>query len=89
MTEDKIGTITGTATFEQVIIKEGDSGRAIVVGEYSGNRTAYETEVNRIFVSGLQLGKIDGKLMFKPEEKDGWVWVEATKEELRITTEKP
>ena len=94
MSDDIIGTIEGTATYESVrITRQPDSDRLQVAGEYDGNpeATIYGVEPGHLFVGGLQFNMENGSMTvtIEPPTDNEFVWVEASETELRITKENP
>lgn len=89
MSDDIIGSIEGTATFEIVEILKEKSGKARVVGTYHGSTTTYETDLHRVHIGGMPLNYLDHSLALEPPGDENYLWVEATKDELRITEERP
>lgn len=91
MPDDIIGSVTGTATFEVVKIRPSvdDDDRIEVAGRYLDSHTTYSAPDDEVFLGGLQLTELAGKLCVEHPDDDGWVWVEATETELRITKENP
>lgn len=92
MSEDNvIGSIEGRATFDRVVIRPSSDGdRIYVAGHYMNDTTTYSAPEYSVKVGGVVLGQLDGEFELLPsDEIDGWVWVEATKDELLITAEKP
>lgn len=86
MTDDTIGTITGTATFEAVeILKQSDT-KVRVVGSYMGDTTTYETERSRVRLFGNKFDYLEHSFAIRPEGDDEWIEVEATEDRLLIGT---
>lgn len=88
MTDDAIGTITGTATFEAVDVMAQDGEKVRVRGQYDQSETVYETDRDRLHIAGAKASLTDGTLSLHAKEGE-WLWVEATEDELRITKEQP
>ena len=90
MTEDVIGAIQGTATFEKVIIRPGDDDRVHIEGDYMDSTTTYSAPPYQTYIGGVRIGDVEGQFTLLPnDEIEGWVWVEAKEDELHITMEEP
>jgi hypothetical protein len=90
MSDEIIGSITGTATFDWVEVapKETEGGmKANVIGYYDGSTTAYRCDLDRVRIGGLKLRSLHDVLQLEPEDRP--VWVEATDDLLLIQDEKP
>lgn len=87
MTDDIIGSITGTATYERVAITPGDN-RVEVIGIYLGDKTTYAAPHGKVYIGGMELDLIHDEFWLTPEDGD-FLWVESTGEELYITEDKP
>lgn len=82
------GTISGTMTFDYVeIAPKEDTTTVVVIGTYDGDLTHFECDQSQVLVGGLRLRAMFDAIQLEPEDKDGWVEVEATPDELRITSE--
>lgn len=88
MSDDPIGTITGTATFDAVDVIPQDGEKVRVRGQYGQSETVYETDHDRLYIAGAQAALSEGTLSLHAGE-GSWLWVKATDDELRITKEKP
>jgi len=86
--DDVIASIEGTATFNHVIIyREGEMVR--LAGTYSEeSETVYEGPPGCIFIEGMQMVVGDSEAVTLEANEGEWIWVEATEDELRITSEK-
>jgi hypothetical protein len=89
MSDDIIGSITGTATFDYIVVSEKDYGRVEVIGVYGEDTTHYTCAEERIRIGGFPIRQMEGYFELKPVDDDDWVWVEATEDKLIISTEKP
>lgn len=83
MTDDVLGTITGTATFETVELLKVDDGKMRVVGVYHGDSTTYETDANRVRLFGHEIMYLEHSMAIEADENE-WIEVEATKDRLYI-----
>lgn len=85
MSDDTIGTVTGTGTFNHVsVYRENDMVR--VLGTYTdGGTTLYEAPPDSVRVGGLEMMVGDEEAVTLTPPDDEWVIVEATEDELRIT----
>jgi hypothetical protein len=89
MSDDIIGSITGTATFEWVEVSPVEGSDTVrVIGYYHGDTTTYQCDRERVNISGLALRQIHDSFQLEPEG-DGPVWVEATEERLNVSSDKP
>lgn len=84
-----IGSIMGTATYDVVKLRNYNDKQlgTEIIGKYNGSETNYHTETDRIFIGGIQLKQLSEKMVLEPT--DGFIWVEATEDELHITEERP
>lgn len=90
MSDDEvIGSITGTATFDYIVVTEKDYGRVEVIGVYDEDTTHYTCAEERVRLGGFPIRQMEGYFEIEPADEDGWVWVEATDELLKISPEKP
>lgn len=83
---DVIGTIEGTATFDKVEVEPRDDDSLEVTGHYGESVTVYEVRRGHLFIEGFQTD-VSGDVTLLPDDDSGWVWVEATEEDLHITSE--
>lgn len=88
MTDDVIGSIEGTATFETVDIHTDPEGHYRVQGSYHGDKTTYQVPKDCLYIGGFSANLFsEGSLTLQPTDDEGWVWVEATEDALYITEE--
>lgn len=83
MTDDVIGTITGTATFEAVELLKQDNNKIRVVGTYTGDSTTYETDADRVRLFGNKIVYLEHSMAFQADDGE-YIEVEATEERLLI-----
>ena len=83
MTDNVIGTITGTATFETVELLKQDDGKMRVVGAYHGDSTTYETDANRVRLFGKEIMYLEHSMAIQADDGE-YIEVEATEERLLI-----
>lgn len=88
MSDDVIGSIEGTATFQKVKVRQYDGDRIEVAGKYHGDETTYSAPPDSVFIGGMNVSQLSDKLVLEPRDDD-YLWVEATEDELRITKDKP
>lgn len=86
MDDDPIGTITGTATYDEVVLRS-DGERVHAEGRYHDDTTTYSAPADAVYIGGLRVGEIDGEVRIKPGDDDV-VWVEATETELLLKESK-
>lgn len=88
--DNVIGSIKGTATYEKVKIGSERDGYYHVEGIYGESKTIYQVPNGFLYIGGLEADPhTNSVLTLEPEDDDGWVWVEATEDDLRITKEEP
>lgn len=87
--DDVMGSVTGTATYEKVVVESAEQGELFeVTGYYHDSTTMYRTP--RLQIGGLDAdGRIEGELLMEPSEEDGTVWVVAGEKVLLLHSEKP
>lgn len=83
----RIGTITGTATFDAVDVESHDDSTYWVAGRYQDSTTTYEVPHDALYIAGSQAFLNGGTLSLHADDGE-CIWVEATEDELRITKEK-
>jgi hypothetical protein len=90
MVETIDGTVSGVMTFDYVeIAPKEDTTTVVVIGTYDGDLTHFECDQSQVLVGGLRLRATFDAIQLEPDDEDEWVEVEATSDELRITSEKP
>lgn len=88
--DDTLGSITGTATFEKVLLERSPSGDTYeMTGYYHDSTTVYRSPT--VTVGGLSVdGYVDGELVFENQgDDDPMVFVIAGADGLHIQANAP